>query len=569
MIETLAGGRDSVRASAPTAGPRDRWIELGFGIVVIAVPLAFVPRSAAPFLDVKLLLLVAGCAAIWFGRPTGRRLAIPAAVWVAAAALAGLLGVDRWWSLTGPENTGNGLILLGASAFLLVAATGTPASIRIRMPFWLVGTATAVAAVALADRFLPGSLPFVGDLSFDGGTLGNPVFLAALTATAIVATVGLGHVSPHRLAPFLVILTSALALSTKRVGWIALAVGLAVALWRARPPRKRALLIVGVVAVTLLGWSLFDAFALSDQPLSGARRFSELTSGSARARVTALAALERGWSDRPMTGWGPGNTWPAYLSSVTESELRLGERGLNDAHNLLVEAGVTTGIVGLSAFLILAGLTFRVVRRGPRSLGWAAGGAAALAVAHLLQPVNTSLTPLFFLLAGVACCSSRPQTERARSGLRFRPLSGKAIRAGGGILLAGALMLTLGLFSAAILEQYGRTYASEWALRNSLRIAPGRVSGAQALALHLAVDGRTGDDRAAREAVALAARTVRLHPWHPGVRLIAADVHLVLRDDLTAAVWIQEQQRLFPADPIRADPTDPANPGWGEAGTAP
>ena len=529
--------------------------------------------SSAPFVNVKLVLLMVGVLCVWHARPKMRTLALPAAVWIGAAAFAGVVGVDRWWSLVGPESTGNGLLLLGACAFLLVAGAATPDRMRARIPVWLVGTATAVAAVALVDRLgLDAVERFVGGLSLDGGTLGHPVFLAALMGAGVAAAVGLDRLPTTALAPILVVMTSALALSTKRVGWVSLAVGLAVALWRVRPPRRRSLVIVGVVAATLFTWTAVDAFARSGAtPLSGAGRFSELASGSAQARVQALAGLGRAWTRRPVAGWGPGNTWSAHLSSARASELQLGERGVGDAHNLLMESAVTTGIVGLAALLVLGGLTIRRMRGGPRSLGWAAGAAAALGAAHLLQPVNVSLTPLLFLLAGLAGRSPPADDvlgDIENPSIRRRPRAlARVARVGFAALLAGFLSLSLVCLAASALERHGRTYASESSLRAALKIAPARVSAAEALALHLAFDGRGGDVRAFREAVALAERTVQMHPWNPGVRFAAADVHLMLRDPATAAVWIARQRARFPGDPILpGGAQDPSGAGSGRSG---
>jgi O-antigen ligase len=562
LVEDVrARGSSAVASSRPS-----RWLELGLGLVVIAVPLALLPASFAPFVDVKLVLLLAGALAVWAGSRKRSVLALPAAFWVGTLALAGLLGVDRWWSLVGPERTGNGILLLGTSAFLLVAATGVPNSIRARIPLWLVWTSVGVALVSLVYRLWPAGVALVVPrLSFEGGTLGHPVYLAGFMAIGVVATVGLNRLGPRLLVPSLVIMSTALALSTKRVGWIALAVGLGVALWRARPPRRRGFLIVGVVTATLAGWSLVDVFVSPEAPLSGARRFGELTTDSARARVTSLPAMGRSWVRRPVLGWGPGNVWGAYVSSAAESELRVAGRGLGDAHNVFVEAAVTTGALGMVALLGLVGFSVRELRKGSRSLGWAAGAAAGLGVYHLIQPNNVALTPLLFLLAGLACPLPPEgrlpeETSPAESGSSSPILVRRALRMAGrgslGLLMAGSLFMASGVLVASILEQYGRTYASEWAMRTSLRFAPRRVTVAEALALSLALDGRSGDREAGREAAELAERIVRLHPWNPGVRLVAADVHVLLRDPEAAYAWVERHLARFPEDVIPVLPPE-------------
>jgi hypothetical protein len=297
----------TVETGSSSTSPSSRRVELGLGLVVIAAPLAFLPASSAPFVDVKLVLILAGALAVWAGRVSvSSRLVLPAVGWVLTIALAGVVGVDRWWSVVGPEASATGLILLGASAFLLVAGTGVPNSVRRRIPAWLVGTSTAVAAVSILYRFWPEAVGHVvPELSFEGGTVGHPAFLAGLMATGLIAAVGLPNRAPRALVPILVVLSSALALSTKRVGWVALAVGFVVALWRTRMAWRRAFLIVGVVAATLVGWTAADTFLNPATPVSGAERFGELTTDSARARVASLGALGRAWSRRPVWDGDP------------------------------------------------------------------------------------------------------------------------------------------------------------------------------------------------------------------------------------------------------------------------
>lgn len=550
MHPTRALAHPEVHSATKT---RSRSLELGLGLIVIALPLSLLPASMAPFVDAKLVVLAAGTLLLWSGRggesssDGGANLTIAAALWAAAVVAAGLAGVDRWWSLLGPENIGNGLLLLGPAAALLVVATRVPDEVRARIPLWLVGTSAAVAVLGLASKIWPRLA--VGDgiaMALDGSTLGHPVFVASFVAVGVVAAVGVPKLKPGWLVLLLVVLSSALAVSTKRVGWVALAVGLGMALWRARPPRKRVLLIVGTVAASLAAWTLVDTLLTPSASLSGARRFGELRVGSAHSRIGAWSVLGSAWANRPVLGWGPGNTWSAYVSSATPSQLGV-ERGYGDSHNILVEMAVTTGVIGLAAFLMLAGVVTKEMRRAGRSAGWALGAAAALFVHHLMQPMHVVLTPLLFLMAGLAC---RPgaAVDNERTHSAAVPLSHRFVRPLVAVLLAAGLLFAAGSLAGSVLERQGRTYASEWALRASLAVSPGRITAAQALATTLALDARSGDAAARREARELMARTVELHPWNPGVRLVAADVHTLMRDPAGAAVWTARHFARFPGD---------------------
>jgi O-antigen ligase len=531
-----------VDRSTRTAEKPSRLIELGLALIVIAVPLAFLPTSHAPFVDVKLVVLLAGSLMLWAATRGPSRLTVPASVWVATTALAGLFGVDWWWSLFGPENTANGLVLLGSSGFLLIAGTRLPDSIRERIPVWLIGTSLAVGAVFILFRLWPETFDFlIPDLSFEGGTMGHPVFLSGVGMIGILATLALERLSVPRMTTILVLLASAMSLSTKRVGWVALAIGLGIAFWRMKPPRRRAILLVAVVAGTFLGWTVVGS--------SGAGRFTELTTDSAAARLTFTPPMARSVLERPVLGWGPGNVWGAFVSTATREEIEGGFRGTGDAHNIVLEVAVTTGVIGLAAFLFLGFRTVREMWRGPRTAGWAAGGAVGLFVYHLLQPNNVYLTPLMFLLAGMACRASPAEGVQPETPPRMR-ISPRAAHVVTGVLLAGGLLVSAINLTASVMEQYGKTYAYEGTLRASLQVAPRRVTTAEALALHLALDGRGGDEAAAAEAMALAERTVRLHPWNPGVRLVAADVHVLLMDLEGAERWVEEHLRYFPDDTI-------------------
>lgn len=527
-------------------------LEVGVALIVIVLPIVFVPLSAGPFVDPKLVIVLAGAAALWIARlPVDRRLAAAAAAWVAAMALSSVFGVDRWWSLAGPENAATGLLLLGASAFLLVAGASLPAGLADRLPRWTVVVGSVVALVAIAYRWAPGAFERpVPNLSFQGSTVGQITVLTGLMAGSLAAIAGLKAAGPRVLVPLTVVLTSGLSIAAERSGWVAAAFGVAIALRRSRSPKPRAILIAGTIVVTLGGWALADALVAPSGAVSAVSRFGELNSGSARARIDVLAAVGRGWTHRPILGWGPGNTWSAYLSSVTRSEVELAGRGWGDAHNIFAESLVTTGLVGLAAMLWLLWVSASGILRAPPQLGWASGIAAALVVNHLFQPLSVTLTPMLALFAGIA--GAHPSSDAPpRPGLpdaaptRHRPGLTRAIV---GVLLAAGLAFSVAVLGASVLEQYGRTYNSEWALRASLSLAPGRVSAAQALATSLAVDGRSGDADAGREARRLSEDTVRLHPWNPAVRLFASDVERLLFNPDAARLWVERHLALFPVD---------------------
>ena len=90
----------------PATGParNPRLLELGVGLIVVALPLAFLPMSATPFVDVKIAVLLLGCLFVWAGSaPADRTLALLAEN---RARWAGLLrGGVPFTSPAGPQGT--------------------------------------------------------------------------------------------------------------------------------------------------------------------------------------------------------------------------------------------------------------------------------------------------------------------------------------------------------------------------------------------------------------------------------------------------------------------------------
>jgi O-antigen ligase len=450
-------------------------------------------------------------------------------------------GVDTWISLAGVDSNAGGLVLLGASGYALVAGASLPQDLVDRIPRWLLAATVPVSVVAIVWRFAPDVLLVLGrNMTYEGSTLGHPVFLSGMTAAAIAAAVG---IRVRRRAWFvlaLIVVASALSLSTKRSGLIAVVVGLTIALVRTRAGRARSMLVVGVVAGTLAAWTVASSFVPAEQALSGVQRFEQLDSDSAAARVHITNALVRAWAERPVLGYGVGNTWTGYLKHATLEDVEVAHRGIADAHNIVLGTAASTGTVGLIALLALIGVVGWRAWKGPRRLGWAAGALAALFVTHLLQPVHTSLTPLMFLLAGVAAGSPGP-ARAARTPAR-------AGRAAVGVLLSAGLVLSTLVLASSVLDRWGRSYNSTWALRTAMTLAPGRTWPVQSLVVYRAQDAAAGDAEAEREVLDLIDDLLARHPLNPDARMIAAQAGLMMNDPEYARMWLQRQMDAFPSD---------------------
>jgi O-antigen ligase len=534
-------------SSGAVSASRPGLVEVGAALVVIGCPLVFLPASAVPFVDIKTVVLLTGCVLICFGRlqldPLFAKLGC---AWFAVLVAAGLLGVDRWISLLGTDNLANGILLYGPCAYLFVVGASLPLTISPRIPAWLFRASLVSAIVAISWRFAPWTSSLLDrSLPLDGATLGSPVFLAGMTAAGAVAATAVVVRKRAWTWVGLATVSSAMAMSTKRAGLVAVGVGLAIAWLRSNHDRRQTVIASSVITGIIIFWTVVTPFVSPETPLSGVERFGELGTDSARARVVAYRVFVKASLERPLLGWGPGNTFSAYLTHATEHDLEIAQRGFEDPHNLFLDSLLTTGFIGLAVFVSLAVVVVVCSRRAGPERRWAAAVAATLFVFHLMQPTSISLTPLLFLIAGVAAARSRDSATAERTSLAAAHAIRQLVLT---IALVAGLLLTLMTTASSILEAWGWSYNSLWSLRGAVALAPGRIIPIQRLVLYLAQDASSGDAAAKAEADRLTKQVVALHPLWPDARLIGVDMGLVSGDLEQARRWLRAQLTVFPAD---------------------
>ncbi len=517
-------------------------------MIVAVVPLVFTPFSQRPFADAKFLFLVLGVFLVWLSRPRiDRRLAWAAAAWVGVSAAAAVAGVDPLRSLSGTDTQLTGLIMIGACGYLLVVGASLTRPTVDDARRWLLGAGTAVAVVGIVNRTAPAAIgDLVPHLRFIGSTLGNTVFASTFLAVALAALIGSRLRASWTFVSALV-LGSALGAFGERSSILLPLVALVVGLWGTRATWKRSALIAAPVVSMLVVWQL--ALPLLPEPLLSAG--AQFESGAAeQQRVVAWGVLARGLADRPLLGWGPANTWSAFLSSATPEDVESVGRGFGDAHNLFIEVAVTTGVLGLVALLFLLVITGRRILRNRHGDRWLYAALAVLVVFQLVSPLNLVLTPLLFLLLGAAAA---PDVVSITGSIRTGGLGASSARTVVGAALVISIVVAAMVAVASSFERWGRTYddPSHWALRASVRIQPWRSSAAEGLALTLALDGRGSaptSPAAGQEARRVIGDTVDAHPWDPGVRLVAAGVEQLLRNPDGTAQWLDQQVAMFPGD---------------------
>ncbi|MEA2521525.1 MAG: O-Antigen ligase, partial [Actinomycetota bacterium] len=478
----------------PMESPRPKTLEIGLFLLLVALPLAFLPFTLSPFADIKLVVMLGGALALWLGGPQGdRRLRQAAAAWVIVTFVASILGVDRGVSLTASQSgEGSGFMIVLASAVLLMTGPTIDAALLESARRWFVWVSVAVAVLGIAFRFEPGWFTHVvANNAFVGATLGNQLFAAAFLSAGIAAALGVSRIGLRDLA-IAAVLALGVASFGERTSLLLPPVVCAVMVWRLRPPLSRVVLIFAAVIGPLALWQAAGPILPSEGGQSAVSQLGSHTTDTQRFtvwRVLAGSALER-----PILGWGPGTTQGAYLHEASAQDVARTTRIWADAHDLFLETLVSSGLLGLIALLALVVLVVPRAWRAPPERTWALAAAAALAAYSLVEPVGIVLTPLLFLFAGIAAGPPHEDAAPVRRSVRI---------AGAGVIVVAIAVSGLTLVASG-LQLWGSQQAEVPALRAALDLAPWRVSAAQALALRLVSDGNSADPAVAGPAAAQA-----------------------------------------------------------------
>ena len=365
-----------------------------FVLFAAALPIAMAPMSVAVALCAVLTL------AVWLTRqgpgPARTPLDLPALVWLAAMGLSTLLALDRAGSAA---SLGKGLIPFlaglaawhasdrrrGAAALVALLAAGSVAS--------LIGVAGFMAA---GGRYPARAIGLTGSWM----TFGLQILLVVSVACGIAITAR-GRAWRWGAAAAALAGAAGLAASFTRSAWLGLAVSLAVMLGLRRLRALLVLALVAVVAYVALPGDLGDRLRSAFDPAHPA----------SRERVLMWEAGARAFRDHPVTGVGLQN-----LTGLLDS-YRSPHAVEHPAHvhNSYLHVALTTGVVGVIAFLALCAAVIVTCAAGPPGLrrehGLGAGvrlGATAGFAGFLLAALfdhafgDEQLLFLVFTLAGIA-----------------------------------------------------------------------------------------------------------------------------------------------------------------------
>lgn len=509
-MEQIAAEKDAAGSpDAPRRRPDVAVLALAFAFLL---PIAYSDLTYHSFLAPKAAI---GLVALVPGLVTLFRMALPgtagsatrttarlAIAFAAVAALSSVVSDVPLLALTGPANSGTGLLFILLCAGSWAIGASLTSGRRELLATVIVSTAVVNAAVAWlqARGFVPPGLELEANGPLAGraaGLLGNPVHLGALCAGALLL-VGARLRADAPVAGWLVVaglLVGGAQLSGGRsaVGLSVLAVGVALVRWW--PGWRR---VASLLAVIVVGVQLSIAGV---QMVTGTSRLEGETSlQGAESRLSVWGFGAEAAAERPLLGWGPGRFAAATTPRYTPEVMREGV--FDSAHSWPVEYATTTGLLGLGLLLGWLGLAARAAG-GP--LAWFT---ALYGLFALVEPMSVALTPVVLLALGAAGPSSRLEAEH-----RHRRGSGRAatvIAAAGaaaGLLVAVPHLAGERAMADAVLD----TSPSAWQRADGLLPAWPEVAhlGARVSSFHgLLADG--GDHR--RSALQLARAAVDRDP---------------------------------------------------------
>lgn len=375
---------------------------------------------------------------------------------LALTALSAAMSIHRGKSLEAMLNLLAILGLFFAAALLLRGARALRG-----VALTQVVAAVPVAVLGILQHFRPDLMP--ADSSYPGralGPFGQPNRLGGYLIAAIPVALALAFAANDRglrLALLLAVFTLALCLvfTYSRGSWIGLFAGLIAfgALLARWPDLRPSPVLLAAAIACLVAPALFALPAIVARIAPKAGTVSETATvvggaafdperlGSASMRRAVWSGALRATAARPVLGFGPGAFREGFDRSKDASLKRLeaeGGRTADQAHSLYLVLSTERGVLGLAAFVLLAGL---ILAGGFAALGTGAPVDARLLLAGLIAsavalfahgvmednatfiPQGTSLFAALGLLAAAAPGAKTPRQSRGLGALGLATVS--------------------------------------------------------------------------------------------------------------------------------------------------
>ena len=387
-----------MRADGPSG------IDLIAATTSFLLPVAYLPLVEAPFWSPKAAVLLPA-AAVGLTRlaalhRTRLRDATRAGVaFGLVASVSAALSDDVDQAVFGLYNFGTGALFVWALVGMWALGASVTEAGRQRVVAGLVGGIALSAAVGILQVVVDLGIPSLGSPIDDRATglAGNPVHLAAL-AVGVLGLAALQRGTSRRWLAAVAVSALVIQLTGSRFAVLMVAIVVAATLLTAGRRRAAAVLVCAGLGFAVgygVAWS-------TDDTSSGTERVLALSSsgGGITARSETWLSARHAFVERPLVGVGPGRFHAGVTQHRTLALARSEgpDRLFVDAHNIVVEHVVTTGLLGVASFLAFLGTAVAAARRDRALMAFALG----IGCLHLVQPQSFGTTPLIFLALGVA-----------------------------------------------------------------------------------------------------------------------------------------------------------------------
>lgn len=489
-VQRQSTGR-RVRSPATFTGRAGQAVAIGaFVLTIVDIPKlqysVFAPEAAV------FLAMGAAGLPLLVARAVGHRGSRRATseLWAARLAIAfvvsGLISVAMaarpTLALVGLYQHGTGWLFIAGVAGFWALGTGLGDTERRLLELALIFGALANSVLTVFQQlFGLGGIGLEGLAGQPDGVLGNPVLYGGLAAAALVLITPRFIAQPRRWWAGVVIIGVGIGLSGERLPALLalIVVGFyAGSRWRQRSQSidqlgwRRSLENAGITIAAILVGSLVAKLKGGLGVVSHAA--GSTTSETFGQRLDAWRNGLHAFASHPIFGSGPGQFRAATSPYYSVSDFRV-DGGVTitfpDAHNIIIEYAVTTGIIGLG--LLAAWFVYAVLHRSGPLIGF---GLVILAL-QMAEPLNIVLTPLAFLAIGAAALTSRANPDSPdETGTRASPAARVPAWIGPTSLALAVVAGVVGILIVVGDVNFETTRADNIANNNQAALGPGATA---------------------------------------------------------------------------------------------